>query len=983
MFRYAKMRKNTLLAGVIFLVFIALVSGVGYALFHHLQKIDQANVHDNLLSIGKLKVGQIQTYLKDRENDARTFASLVNSAADSRWLSNQAVDLPLSLHTALGSTLVKYEYGGLLLLDQGLNIRYSSGRYGGLTEAGVTLVKETLARGRPQMSAIYFGDPDHPDRPFLDFTVPLQNEGRIEGVLLLRSDLTSLYALIQTWPIASDTAESLLVTKSGKDVLFLNELRHQKNTTLRLRKPLTGDNRTPAWPAIRAAQGLSGALDTVDYRAKAVLAYTLPVPHTTWGMVVKIDKDEALASIWRLQKIALLVGALFILLAGHLVWLWWRKQEVDRRLAQVQLRESSTRIQSILDTVVDGVITINEFGIMETANPAAERIFGYSALEMVGKNVKILMPEPYSQQHDAYLRRYHATGLARIIGNGREVEGLRRDGSTFPMELAVSEMMIGDQCHFTGMVRDITQRKRADTLLQQAKEKAERANQAKDTFLATMSHEIRTPLSGMLGMMELLALTPLNAEQQDTLQAARDSGDSLLRVLNDILDWSKIEAGKLRLSPQIVSIQQLLEGVIHTYNHIAMSKSVLLLQQVDPKLGVAHWVDSLRLAQVLNNFVSNALKFTAMGKVEVQVVVLQQDATSQEIHFMVRDTGVGIAPDVQKRLFQRYGQASAETARMYGGTGLGLAICSRLAELMDGKIELESVQGQGSTFSFTLNLPLAEPDTVVPFPRLPDQAQVVQPLVRGLAEAQIPRVLVVDDHPINRKLLRRQLEQLGLRATLAENGKVALSLWRKGSFALIISDCHMPEMDGYDLTRTLRAWEMQTGKARTVVVAWTANVLPEEKQRCFAVGMDAVLTKPADLAQLRDVLSRWLSLKEMHFAANSGCFVAMVDFSVLGSIALSHTDQVSLLLEFQSQNNLDIQALMRILPLDMADEIRRAAHRIKGASRMVGAVALEKTCTKIEIAAAQNALNDARAAASVLPDVLKQLDDAIAVFCKV
>jgi PAS domain S-box-containing protein len=970
---FSKNRQATLFALVVFVVFTAVVSATGYALFRHFLEIDRANVYNNLMSIGKLKTGQINTYLKDRQNDARTFSTLITTSPDQGWLLKADAAVPAALQAALGSTLVKYDYGGVLLIDQSGKLRYSSGRFEGLSESGQKLVRQTLLKGKPLISSIYFGDPAHPDRPFLDFTMPLRHGefGGVIGVLLLRSDLTSLYALIQTWPVASETAESLLVTKEGEEVLFLNELRHQQNTTLKLRKPLLENGKQSNAAEMRAAQGLIGVLDTVDYRGKAVFAYTLPVPYTQWGMVVKVDKEEAMESILMLQKIALFVGAVFIFLAGHLVWFWWRKQEVDRRLAAMQLHDSSTRIQSILDTVLDSVITIDEFGIIETANPATERIFGYDAVEMVGQNIKMLMPAPYHEQHDEFLSQYRLTEVAHIIGNGREVMGLRKDGSSFPIELAVSEMMIGSQRHFTGMVRDITQRKRNGQLLQQAKEKAELANHAKDSFLATMSHEIRTPLGGMLGMMELLARSPLNEEQRDTLQAARDSGDNLLRVLNDILDWSKIQEGKLRISPQVVSLRQLVDRVVNTYHHLAVNKGLLLLKRVDVHLNEAYQVDPLRLAQVLNNFLSNALKFTPSGQVELSVVLLQHNELSGEICFSVQDTGVGIDADVQQRLFQNYGQASGETARLYGGTGLGLAISSRLADLMGGKIVLESVLGLGSTFSLILTLPIADAGECVPSPLEAVSARVM-PLVDEMAD-DMPCVLVVDDHPINRKLLGRQIAELGLRVTLADNGVTALANWRTGNFAMIITDCHMPDMDGYQLTQHVREIEAQSGLRRTPILAWTANVLSEEKKRCFSVGMDAVLTKPTNLTSLREAISTWLRLVDMPREET-------VDFKVLHDIAHDCNAHAEILQEFQAQNRLDVTDLQQALHHQDCDAIRRAAHRIKGASRMVGAIALEKMCADIERAAMQQVKVDAVGVGEMLAQIVAQLDESISRF---
>ncbi len=973
--------KNSFLALGVFLAFAFLIGAAGYALFHRLGEIEKSGTHDNLIGIGRLKVGQIHAYLQDRKGDALVLSRVMGLPLVQQGLANPSGEMPPAVRQPLEAAAMAYQYGGVLVLDDKTGIRISSGRYAGLSEIGKSLALRALHENTLVISPVYFGDPSAPDKPLLDIFSPIVNPGtgQASGVLVLRDDLHFLFPMVQSWPVASQSAETLLVARDGNDALFLNELRHKKDTALKLRVPLTGDINTPAWPAIRSVQGYTGLLESVDYRGKPVLAYTLPVPDMPWGMVVKMDREEAMAPVLRLQKIATLVTAIFIMLAGAAVWMWWSKHEAERRLARAQLRNSATRIQTILDTVMDGIITIDERGIVETVNPAVERIFGYAPAEIIGQNVSMLMPEPYRSQHDSYLEHYRATGEARLIGAMREIIGRRKDGSTFPLECAVGEMMLDGQRHFTGMVRDITARKQAEELLQQAKEKAEYANRAKDSFLATMSHEIRTPLSGLLGMLELLSLTTLNSEQRETLQVARNSGKGLLRILSDILDWSKIEEGKLELAPQPTSIVQLVAGVANTYARVASAKSVVLSRHIDARLSPAHIVDPLRLSQVLNNFVSNAIKFTRKGHVEIRAELLALHDGIEQVRFSVKDTGIGISKDVQQRLFQSFGQASADTARMYGGTGLGLAICRRLAEMMEGQIGLESAPGQGSTFSITLALPVAETLGMYA-PGLHEDADMapVQPLIHGAIQAGAPAILVVDDHPTNRRLLALQLELLGLRAETAENGEAALPLWRDGRFAMVITDCHMPEMDGYELTRAMRKIEAAEARPRTPVIAWTANALPEEWGICQAADMDELLVKPADLAQLKKTLVKWLPIAEMagdeaaRPAHDAGS--APIDYDALTMIVLDRAEQIKVLRDFRSLVNDDRTKLIEALEGGERATTERAAHRMKGASRMVGAWELANVCAIIEQAARQGDLDGARAARAVLDEAVSRLE---------
>jgi two-component system sensor histidine kinase EvgS len=636
--------------------------------------------------------------------------------------------------------------------------------------------------------------------------------------------------------------------------------------------------------------------------------------------------------------------------------------------AQMALRDSATRIQTILHTVVDGIITINERGMIETVNPAAEHLFGYDSTEIIGQNVSMLMPEPHHTQHDSYIARYCATGEARVIGIGREVEGRRKNGSVFPMYLAISEMRLDSQRFFIGNVHDITERKKAEQEIVAAKEAAELANRAKDSFLATMSHEIRTPLTGMLGMLEVLSLTPLSREQDETLKAAWDSTRGLLRIVNDILDWSRIEEGKLELSLRPTSISQLLQQVVNTYSRVASAKSLILRQHTDECLSSAHIVDGLRLSQVLNNLVSNAIKFTQHGEIELRAELLEAVESGERIRFSVKDTGTGIAKEIQQHLFQRYRQESADTARLYGGTGLGLAICRRLVELLDGQIEVKSEPGHGSTFSVTLTLPVSgEPVEQVPSLHPEVEQRATKPLFDDSIKA--PLVLAVDDHPINRDLLARQIKLLGLRAETAENGQEALSMWQQGRFALVIADCHMPEMDGYALSRTIRRIEAEERLPRTPIIAWTANAVGAEAERSRAVGMDDLLLKPTTLVQLKQILARNLSISEassnepqlFQNEADGAETTGPINYAELGKVVPDSAEHIRVLYDFLSHIRGDHANLIELLGQGDDSNVERTAHRMKGSCQMVGAKDMANVCATIERAARDGNMEDARA----------------------
>ncbi len=613
-------------------------------------------------------------------------------------------------------------------------------------------------------------------------------------------------------------------------------------------------------------------------------------------------------------------------------------------------------------------------GYFKRVSPAFTRTLGWSVEEILATPfIDLVHPDDRA----ATLRE-----VERQVAAGEEVLHFEnryqhKDGSW--RILSWRSVPHGEGLMFA-TARDVTETKDAEQALLAAKERAEFANRAKDSFLATMSHEIRTPLTGMLGMLELLSLTRLDAEQHATLDAAWESGRGLLRIVSDILDWSKIEEGKLELSLHATSVPQLLQEVVNTYSRVASSKDLVLRQSADARLSPAHVVDPLRLSQVLNNFVSNALKFTSHGEVELRAELLDQHESGEKIRFSVRDTGPGISREMQQHIFQRYRQESSDTARMYGGTGLGLAICRRLAEMMDGRIELESEPGKGATFSIILTLPVSgAPGESLRSLHLEVEQRKVKPLLKGGGSA--PLVLAVDDNPVNRKLLARQIEFLGLRAETAENGMQALSMWRGGGYAAVITDCHMPEMDGYSFTREIRRIEAEESRPRVPVIAWTANALADEADHCAAAGMDELLVKPTSLMQLKMLLARWLHLAEGEASPPTllppeGAWqgAAPIDFSVLGMSVPDPAEHLEVLQEFHSSLHDDYARLIAILEHGDVVNVGRTAHRMKGSGRMVGANALADAAAAMEQAARRGASADLFAAKDVLSGAIGQFD---------
>jgi signal transduction histidine kinase/DNA-binding response OmpR family regulator/PAS domain-containing protein len=475
---------------------------------------------------------------------------------------------------------------------------------------------------------------------------------------------------------------------------------------------------------------------------------------------------------------------------------------------------------------------------------------------------------------------------------------------------------------------------------QAARDEAEAANQAKSTFLATMSHEIRTPMNGVVGTAELLEREPLNERQKRMVGTIRSSAGSLLRIIDDVLDFSKIEAGRMELEEAPFSLRALIDGATETLSVQVEKKGLEITAVVEPGTPDALLADAIRIRQILFNLIGNATKFTDRGTITVRVRALEAQADRMTLGLSVSDTGIGMEAAQQARLFQPFSQADSSTTRRYGGTGLGLSIVRRLAELMDGTVAVESAPGKGSTFTVTLKLKRASDATIA----------VSAPEPAPLQTAGL-RVLAVDDYDVNLEVLAGQFEILGVRLDTAINGIEALTLWRERPYALVLTDIHMPDMDGFELTRQIRAEEgVRKERARTPIAALTANALKGEAERCLSAGMDDYLTKPLTLDRLREAVARWTTqaANASPGAAPKAPSSAAIDRSVVAQMFGDNAASVARVL-----------ARFRDAGARLLDEIDAArgnaqhlsdlAHKLKGAARAAGAVHLGDLAAALEL----------------------------------
>ena len=653
-----------------------------------------------------------------------------------------------------------------------------------------------------------------------------------------------------------------------------------------------------------------------------------------------------------LTLVSALTSSLFLVLIFLLVVLVHFARRERERSREHGLDRA--RLAAIISTSLDAILVVDRDGRIVEFNGAAEELFGYPQSEAVGAQMEdLIIPDHFKKAHQDGMARYLSTGKKNVIGKGRvQLEARRKSGEVFPIELSIST---ADSAHgelFVSFARDISGRIAAEQALIKARDDAVAGEKAKADLIAVMSHEMRTPLNGMLGTLELMDREGRSAKDTEYLGIIRASGRQLLHHVDNVLDISRAEAGKIVPLREVFSLPALVRELVESQRGVAEHRGNSLTQRVMTAGRPYVSGDPVRIRQVLLNLVGNAIKFTRNGEITVEAERLGQ---SDMVEFRVIDTGIGIDPADQARVFDEFVTLDPSFSRAVGGTGLGLAIVRRIAIALGGEVGVESEKGSGSLFWARLPLPATEADETA----APPTAQAHG--TADLAPTGPLRVLIVEDNSINRIVLRDLLEQDGHKVDEAHDGQEGVERVKKNSYDLVFMDISMPIMDGVEATRAIRQCEARG--TRLPMVALTAHARREDEERFRAVGLDDILVKPITRTGLRDIIARLCgptkgSAPPKGQSRHQG---ATLNESHLAHLiaAMGPTKITALVTSFLSETDLAVAEIATSLEHRTGDAgLRQLVHHTAGSCALMGATTLRDTLVAFEDRIEAGALPD-------------------------
>lgn len=620
------------------------------------------------------------------------------------------------------------------------------------------------------------------------------------------------------------------------------------------------------------------------------------------------------------------------------------------------------RNELILHSAGEGIFGIDISGKITFINPAAGNMLDRTTSELVGTHYQTVL---FNEKSDDSVNKFEFSPIQFALTDGEtshvnSENFYRRDGSDFLVEyicvpLKEKDEIIGAVITF----QDITERRDIESAIVEARNAAIESARTKTAFLANMSHEIRTPLNGVIGMTSLLLDTSLSPEQLHYTNIIKQSADLLLDIVNEILDFSKIEAGKLELEKIFFDLSELLSGMVEFFKLEAKRKGLNLKLEISDDVPTIICGDSSRLRQIFNNLISNAIKFTNSGEILVKVSKESENEEDVLLKFIVSDTGIGISKDKQDFLFQPFTQADASTTRRFGGTGLGLAISKQLAAMMNGEIGVKSEINKGSKFWFTAEFGKERKVQAVVAENNGNTAQHIETESKILSGRA--KILVAEDNEVNKQVAIGMLRSLGFQADSAANGVEAVNALKTKDYELILMDCHMPEMDGFEATREIRS--LENGKSSTKIVAMTANALVGEEECCLEYGMDDYLSKPILKDDLSKILAKHLPLVEKILDSETNIVQHRLE-DILDNEALENLRQIEARGEkdfvaetiklYFSHAEKQINEIKQAVSKGNHKDLYLKAHSLKGSSGSIGLRKISKLCEKLEKSSQSN-----------------------------
>ena len=615
----------------------------------------------------------------------------------------------------------------------------------------------------------------------------------------------------------------------------------------------------------------------------------------------------------------------------------------------MELKLDREKQDAILRSALDCIIATDEQGSIIEFNQAAEATFGYPREAVLGKLLAdTIIPPQLRESHLKGLSHYLETGEGPIMDRRIQVKAMRASGEEFPVELAVTTVDITDRKLFIAYMRDITERVKGETALKQAKEAAEAAGAAKTRFVANMSHEIRTPLNSLLGFLSLLGDEKNMTDEQLTwIRTAQQSGTSLLGLINETLDFSKIESGKMRLERHAFILRELVNSTMATLAPRAREKGVAFNASIDPAVPVFIREDSGRLRQILINLLGNAVKFTETGSINLAVSVCERNKLPH-LHISITDTGRGIPAGERDTVFCEFSQL-AQSGQMTSGTGLGLPITKRLVELMGGCIDFESRENKGTHFWFEIPLTVA--------------GQLEKPTdTSATRDWDLPskkgRILLADDSPANQMVALAMLKDSGCTVDTASNGLEAVAAVRTLPYDLVLMDISMPEMDGLEATGVIR--QLPASKGSIPVIAMTAHAIVGDREKFMAAGMNDYISKPVTKQQLYEILNQWLPREQSHITEDPHTRPTetlpstVLDTAVFAQLARDTSAEIvpRMLAAFCKETHARIAVLKQLGDNDATDfeRLQREAHTLKSSAATFGATELQRVASDVEAA---------------------------------